>query len=61
MRLDKIRMKKWMLTLSSGGVTLGILQGLSLVSFADLFTTLLSTWLSALVAILLGGSSTLLS
>ncbi len=47
--------RRWSVALATGGVTLGILQGLGLVNFASLFTSLLATWLSILVTILLGG------
>lgn len=43
---------------AAGGVTLGVLQGLSLVNFAALVTSWLSTWLSFLVSLLLGGQPT---
>ena len=56
MRASWNRYRRWCIALSTGGITLGILQGLSLVNFAYLFTQLLATWLAALVAILLGGS-----
>lgn len=50
-----IRCQKWCVALSSGGVTSGILQGLSLVNFTSLFTSFLSTWLAVIVTLLLGG------
>lgn len=58
MRTSWNRYRKWCIALSTGGITLGILQGFSLVNFAYLFTQLLATWLAALVAVLLGGSVT---
>jgi hypothetical protein len=56
MRANWIRYQKWCVAISTGGITLGILQGFSLVNFAYLFTQFLTTWLAGLVALLLGGS-----
>ncbi len=50
------RFRRWCVAVSTGGITLGILQGFGLVNFAYLFTQFLTTWLAALVAALLGGS-----
>ncbi len=50
-----IRCRKWCLLLSSGAVTFGWLQGLSMVNFASLFTEFLSRWLSLIVTVLFGG------
>ncbi len=50
-----MRLQKKCLLLSTGGVTLGILQGLELVNFASLIASLLASWLSMLVTLLLGG------
>ena len=58
MRMTWVRCKKWCVVTASGGVTLGVLQGFSLVNFANLWTTLLITWLSALITLLLGGTAT---
>ncbi len=55
MRPNWNRYQKWCVALSSGGITLGIIQGLGMVSWAQLFTQFLTTWLSALVALLFGG------
>lgn len=57
MRANWNRYRRWCVALSVGGITLGIFQGLSLVNFAYLFTQLLATWLAALVALLLGAST----
>lgn len=54
MRRSWIRYQKWCVVLSSGGVTLGILQGFSLINWASFITQLLI----ALVTMLLGGQST---
>jgi len=51
----RIRWHKRCVLLSCGGITLGILQGLAMVNWAQLFTQLLTQWLTALVAFLLGG------
>ena len=58
MRANWNRYRKWCVALSTGGITLGVIQGFSLVNFAYLFTQFLTTVLSALVALLLGGSWT---
>lgn len=50
-----VRMRKTWAALSTGGVLLGVLQALDMVSFAEVLTRFLSTILSALVALLLGG------
>ena len=55
MRPIWMRLQKKCLLLSTGGVTLGILQGLELVNFASLIASLLASWLSMLVTLLLGG------
>jgi len=54
MRANWIRWQKRLVLMASGGMAFGVLQGLSLVNFASLFTTLLASWLSILVALLLG-------
>ncbi len=62
MRTQWARVWKLCVALSTGGITIGILQGLGLVNFASLFTNFLITWLSVLVTLLLGGDpSSLLS
>lgn len=53
-----MRVQKWCVALACGGLTPGILQGLGMVSFAQMFTQLLAVWLSALVVFLLGGDVT---
>ena len=58
MRANWNRYQKWCVALSTGGITLGIFQGLSLVNFANVFTSFLATWLAALVSLLLGGDPT---
>jgi len=50
-----IRSRKWCLALSSGGIALGILQGLDMVNFANFWTNILITWLTIIVTFLLGG------
>ena len=55
MRRKRMRYKQWCVLLASGGVTPGILQGLGLVNWASLFTSILTMWLSALAALLFGG------
>jgi hypothetical protein len=49
---------KWCVVMSTGGVTLGILQGLQGVNFAQFWTNWLSQLLSVLVTILFGGDPT---
>lgn len=51
------RYRRWCAVLGSGGISLGIFSAYSLVSFAQIFTQLLSSWLSALVTLLLGGDA----
>lgn len=50
-----IRIQKWFVPLSCGGMTLGVLQGFELLNWASMFTQLLATWLTVLVTLLLGG------
>lgn len=54
MRPGWLRSQKWC-ALVYGGILLGWLQGFEAVNFADLFTQLLSLWLSILVTVFLGG------
>lgn len=54
MRANWMCWQKRLAVMAAGGVTFGILQGFSLVSFASLFTNLLASWLSIIVALLLG-------
>ena len=54
MRPKWLRSPKWR-ALVYGGLVMGWLQGLEAVNFADLFTRLLSTWLTILVTALFGG------
>jgi len=49
------RHRKACLALSQGGITLGILQGFSLVNFASLITSLLTSWVGILASLLFGG------
>ena len=56
MRASWKRYQKWCVALSSGGITLGVIQGFGLVNFAALFANLLSSWLAILVTLLLGGN-----
>lgn len=58
MRSWKWRAVRWSAALAQGGTTFGVLQGLGLLNFANLFTSLLATWLSVLVTVLLGGDAT---
>jgi hypothetical protein len=51
------RLQKKLSPLVCGGMTLGILQGFEMVNFADVITSLLVQWLSAIVSILLGGTN----
>lgn len=46
---------KWLVAMSTGTLTLGILQSLSLVNFAEVFTTFLTQWLAIFVTALFGG------
>jgi len=55
MQRSWMRCQKWCVALSSGGITLGIIQGFGLVNFASLFTNFLSELLAILVTLLLGG------
>ncbi len=55
MQAKRIRVQKWCVVMSTGGLTLGIIQGFSLVNFAQIFTSLLATWLSIIVTALFGG------
>lgn len=48
---------RWCVGVSSGGITFGFLQALDLISLAEVFTSFLSTWLSALVTLLFGGDA----
>jgi hypothetical protein len=47
--------------LSTGGVTLGILQGIEGINFANIWTTVLTQIFSALIAIFFGGSDAISS
>lgn len=49
------RYQKWCVALSSGGITLGIIQGFGMINWAYFFTQFLAQWLSILVTLLLGG------
>ncbi len=55
MRPFWLRYRRTCVALSQGGITLGILQGLSLVNFASLITSLLSSWVGILASLLFGG------
>ncbi len=57
MRGSWLRIQRRVALLATGGVTLGILQGLSMVNFSWVFTQFFSELLSALVVILLGGNA----
>lgn len=48
---------RWLVALSTGGVTLGILQSFSLINFAEIFTSFLTQWLSIFVTALFGGDA----
>lgn len=54
MRPKWLQSPKWR-ALAYGGLLLGWLQGLEAVNFADLFTQILSVWLSVIVTALFGG------
>lgn len=41
--------------LATGGITCGVFGALSYLNFAEFFTSFLSTWLSVIVTLLLGG------
>jgi hypothetical protein len=56
MRTNWNQYRRWCVGLSTGAITLGIVQGFGLVNFAYLVTQFLTTWLASLVALLLGGS-----
>lgn len=55
--MDKrwMKVRKWCVLISCGGYTPGILQGLGMVSFAQIAVTVLALWFSAVVVTLLGG------
>ncbi len=57
MRRSWLRMQRKVALLTTGGVTLGILQGLDMVNFSWVFTQFLTQVLSAIVVILFGGSA----
>ena len=57
MRDSWLRMQRRVALLATGGVTLGILQGLSMVNFSWVFTQFLTELLSAFVVILFGGNA----
>ena len=56
MQRSWMRCQKWCVALSSGGITLGIIQGFGLINFASFFANFFSTWLAVLVTLLLGGN-----
>jgi hypothetical protein len=51
----RTNLKRWCVLLAVGGYTPGVLQGLGMVSWSGLITTLLSSWLALIVTVLLGG------
>lgn len=53
------RYQKLCCALSTGGMTLGILQGLELVNYSNVLATFLANFLSLLVSILFGGAAAL--
>ncbi len=57
MRSEWTRWQRRVAVLATGGVTLGVLGGLSMVNFAYIFTNFLSQLLGTLIAVLLGGTS----
>lgn len=58
MRPNWMRLRKWCVALSWGGVTLGFLQAFEMINFAEIVTSFLSVFLSLLVTLLLGGDPT---
>ncbi|MEW6250572.1 MAG: hypothetical protein AB1716_07980 [Planctomycetota bacterium] len=56
MRGKWLRVQRRVALLATGGVTLGVLQGLEMVNFAWLFAEFLIRLLSTIVVALLGGS-----
>lgn len=51
----KKRCYRKLYALSSGAITFGWLQGFEMVSFSDIFTSLLTTLLALLATVLFGG------
>ncbi len=51
------RIERRLAPLATGGVTLGILTGLSMVNFSWIFTNFLSQLLGTLIALLFGASA----
>jgi hypothetical protein len=58
MQAKWIRYRKWCAALASGGITLGIWQGFSLINWPVFITNLLIQWLSYVVTLLFGGTPT---
>jgi hypothetical protein len=57
-------MKRWQIrlcSLATGGVTLGIVQGIYGISWNDVWFQFLVTWISAIIQVFVGGDTSLLS
>lgn len=54
------RWKKRLCSLATGGVTLGILQGIYGISWNDVWFEFILTWITAIIQIFVGGDSSLL-
>jgi hypothetical protein len=54
-----VRWQKWCVAVSTGGITLGIIQGFGLINWAYFFTDFLISWLTTIVTLLLGGQTNL--
>ncbi len=51
-----VRWQKRLAAMAGGGITLGILQGFSLINWPVFITQLLIQWLSVFVTLLFGGT-----
>jgi hypothetical protein len=51
-----MRLQRFCLALSTGGITLGILQGFALIDWATFWASWLSNFFATIVTLLFGGS-----
>ena len=51
-----MRLQRFCLALSTGGITFGVLQGFALVNWATFWTNWLSNFFATLATLLFGGS-----